>query len=200
MVSRVRKIHRSADRSIKRNAHDVASCACVSAALVCFFRCTRMAAVLSFSTRVEGKKSFVLSAPRNYPGAVSPQIARYLALLFFCFIACSLRGMKGNSRRNEPVCPVRELSRVCTRLRLTKKKKIELARVEARPKRCKICKVNATAAAGIVDRSAHRDDASCRLSKEIAPLIVPPVIWVNEVDKHTRYKIEKLKVPNTCRC
>lgn len=141
MVSRVRKIHRSADRSIKRNAHDVASCACVSAALARFFRCERMAAVLSFSTRVEGKKPFVLSAPRNYPGAVSVQIARYFTFFFALSRVCfgAWKEIVVVTNRCVPCASFR--ARIYIRLRLMRKSswERETAHVEARSKRCKIC-------------------------------------------------------------
>lgn len=81
--------------------------------------------------------------------------------------------MKGNSRRNEPVCPVRELSRA-SMYPITINEKIELARVEARPKPCKICEVNATAQlvslivlhiATIIKKDRTADRAAGYLSK-----------------------------------
>lgn len=150
-----------------------------------------------------GKKSHLYYQHRVIIPAQFPcKLHRYPAL-FFRFIACLLRGMKGSSRRNEPVCVPCASFRACTYLITINGKKWSRERERRRASR--------SSAESVVKfvklmpprswyRSAHRRGRESPIIGEIAPLIVPPVIWVNEVDKHTRRKIEKLKVPNTCRC
>lgn len=88
------------------------------------------AAVLSFATEEVGKKPFVLSTPRNYPGEFL-QITRVsifsiFFLFFFLYRTCPPQGTRRNSR-NESVRV--SLSREYVRLRLMRK--IDLTRTEA---------------------------------------------------------------------